>query len=656
MDHPTSPGLMSDSDLRDSFGRVRPALCKLAQKNLERKKIELLQKELKRRRQNETSLQLPSQTVKPGDAAEATFSLPLVDGTTPSVQRKHPGSALKKKVMRKQDNVPLLPNKPIIHGGGSFPRNSSVTLQTATGAERRDQPRRGKWQKDTASSDPQQSLQEALSLLGSDDWEVKEKALVIIKDLAESHSEVLLCRLREICLAVTSEVTNLRSKVSYYAMITLGELFAILRKDMDSEVDEIAPVLLHMVWNSPAFVQKAACQALGSMVENVTPARAMTVLMDSGVKSRYVQVRKCAAELLLSLMEKMGVTKLAGTPRAEMLAHVAGTLAQDCHQDTRHYGQEMVKMLLNNQKFKKLLEQSLSTHDLEDILTRIKKKGMENQKGECPSVKNLVKKRNDGSKNPQATSPSSKWVKSTSDGRLLHRSKAQVTLPAAVEEMEPLQKLYHLLQAKGFQTRMEGVALLLDLSKTKPRLISTNIVQIFDYFVLTILDTHKKVKQKALDVLAEIIGLLEDALNPVIIRLVEGITKNLNSKDPGVHATAVNALEESVAHLDKVSLMKELSHQWSQLSGEALLEVTERITVLVEWVYPRSPEVVQRYALPVLWTFLENKVLPVRSANIRSVVTRLASVLHTVMGSKLKKCAACKPPHIQENLSNILGW
>lgn len=40
----------------------------------------------------------------------------------------------------------------------------------------------------------------------------------------------------------------------------------------------------------------------------------------------------------------------------------------------RHYGQEMVKMLLNHQKFKMLLEQSLSTCDLEDILTRIKKK------------------------------------------------------------------------------------------------------------------------------------------------------------------------------------------------------------------------------------------------------------------------------------------
>ncbi|NWY99793.1 TGRM2 protein, partial [Loxia curvirostra] len=107
----------------------------------------------------------------------------------------------------------------------------------------------------------------------------------------------------------------------------------------------------------------------------------------------------------------------------------------------------------------------------------------------------------------------------------------------AVEGRESLQKLYHLLEAKGFQTRMEGVALLQDLCKTNPQLICTNIVQIFDYFVLRISDSHKKVKQKALDVLAEIIGLLEDALNPVMIRLVEGITKNLNSKDPRVHAT-----------------------------------------------------------------------------------------------------------------------
>ncbi|XP_023804477.1 TOG array regulator of axonemal microtubules protein 2-like [Cyanistes caeruleus] len=80
------------------------------------------------------------------------------------------------------------------------------TWQTATGAKRREEPLRGNRQKDTASCDPQQALLKALSLLGSDDWELKEKALSSIGQLAGSHSEVLLCRLREICLAVTSEV------------------------------------------------------------------------------------------------------------------------------------------------------------------------------------------------------------------------------------------------------------------------------------------------------------------------------------------------------------------------------------------------------------------------------------------------------------------
>uniref|UniRef100_A0A8C3V3T0 TOG domain-containing protein n=1 Tax=Catharus ustulatus TaxID=91951 RepID=A0A8C3V3T0_CATUS len=219
-----------------------------------------------------------------------------------------------------------------------------------------------------------------------------------------------------------------------------------------------------------------------------------------------------------------------------------------------------------------------------------------------------------------------------------------VTLPPAVDETEMLQKLYSLLEAKGFEARMEGVALLLALCKNNPKLIATNIVQIFDYFVLRISDTHKRVKQMALDVLAEIVTILKDALNPVIIRVVEGIVKNLNSKDSGVHAAA--SAETCVSLVDKVSLMKEFSHRWSQLSGQALLDVTERIAELVEGVYARSPEVIQRSALPVLWSLLGNKALPVRSANVRAVITRLASALYNVMGTKLKKCAASQPPHV----------
>lgn len=85
-------------------------------------------------------------------------------------------------------------------------------------------------------------------------------------------------------LSSLPQVTNLRSKVSCAAIVTLGELFATLKKDMDSEVDEIAQVLLPVVWNSPEFLEKAANQTLGIMVENVTPARALAALMDRGAK------------------------------------------------------------------------------------------------------------------------------------------------------------------------------------------------------------------------------------------------------------------------------------------------------------------------------------------------------------------------------------
>ncbi|KAM6988788.1 TOG array regulator of axonemal microtubules protein 2-like [Passerculus sandwichensis] len=102
-------------------------------------------------------------------------------------------------------------------------------------------------------------------MLDSFKRELKEKGLFTIKHLAGSHSELLLCRLGEVCLAVTSE----RSKVSCSAIVTLGELSVTLKKDMDSEVDEVARVLLQMVSSSKEFVQKAASQSLGIMVENV---------------------------------------------------------------------------------------------------------------------------------------------------------------------------------------------------------------------------------------------------------------------------------------------------------------------------------------------------------------------------------------------------
>ncbi|RMC02413.1 hypothetical protein DUI87_21583 [Hirundo rustica rustica] len=141
----------------------------------------------------------------------------------------------------------------------------TVTSQTATGAKRPEEPLHGHGQKeDTASSDPQQSLLKALSLLRSDDWPDASPTWPVAQVLHKGDQPPL----KGILLCYRSS----------------GELFATFKKDMDSEVDGVARVLLQTVWNSREFVQEAATQTLGMMVANVTPARAMTALMDSGLQ------------------------------------------------------------------------------------------------------------------------------------------------------------------------------------------------------------------------------------------------------------------------------------------------------------------------------------------------------------------------------------
>ncbi|KAM9255874.1 TOG array regulator of axonemal microtubules protein 2-like, partial [Cariama cristata] len=245
---------------------------------------------------------------------------------------------------------------------------------------------------------PQQGLLKALTWLGSDNWEQKVKGLFSVRRLAVCHSEVLLCRLREVSLAVTKEVKNFHSKVSHCAIGTLGELFRTMKKHMDCEVDEVARVLLQKMGDSRKFIQKAADQSLRIMVGSVTPARAMTALMASGVQHRHVLVRKCAAEHLLTAMEHVGAEKLLSGTRdsTELLVRTLVKLAQDCHQDTRCYGRKMLSLLMSHRKFHGYLKQSVPSRDLIDVLETIKKKGVEGHKCELPPAKDHRKSGNGG--------------------------------------------------------------------------------------------------------------------------------------------------------------------------------------------------------------------------------------------------------------------
>ncbi|XP_051499525.1 TOG array regulator of axonemal microtubules protein 2-like [Apus apus] len=295
-------------------------------------------------------------------------------------------------------------------------------------------------------SQPQQVLLITLRLLSSNNWEQQMKGLFDIRHLAICHSEILLSRLHDVSVAITKEVKKHHSKVSGCVVVTLGELFKTLRKQMDHEVDRIASVLIPKLGDSSKLIREAADQSLGVMVVNVTTAHAKTALMATGVGHCNALVWKCAAKPLLTVMGHMGAEKL---------------LSDTCGR------------------------------------TRL----------------------------------------------LLCALKVPHTSVGTVEDTGQLLGLKGLLTAQEFQSRMKGLALLLDHCKSNPQLISSNIFQIFGVLVLTLQDSHKRVSQQALEVFAVIIPIVRGALKPVMPHLMTAVLSNLNSKDSGIYAMAVKVLE-----------------------------------------------------------------------------------------------------------------
>ncbi|XP_042552707.1 TOG array regulator of axonemal microtubules protein 2 isoform X2 [Dipodomys spectabilis] len=503
-------------------------------------------------------------------------------------------------------------------------------------------------------SNPELGLMDALQCLNSSDWQMKEKGLVSIQRLAACHSEVLLTgRLHDVSLAVAGEVTNLRSKVSRLAISTLGDLFRALKKNMDQEAEEVTRCLLQKMGNTSEFIQRAASRALGAMVENVTPARALVALTSAGVYHRNPLVRKCTAEHLSAVLEQIGADKLLSGSRdsTDMLVHNLVRLAQDSNQDTRFYGRKMVNILMANAKFDAFLKQSLPSHDLRKVMAAIKQRGLEDNH-ELPSAKgrkvlrSLVPCEN-GLPTEEGLGPSGPRLAGL-------RSSTR----GGAEVVEQLRELTRLLEAKEYQSRMEGVGQLLECCKTKPELITAHLVQVFDAFTPRLQDSNKKANQWALESLAKMLPLLKDSVHPMLLSLIIAVADNLNSKNTGISTAAATALDAMMDSLDHLCLLQAFAGRVRFLSGRALLDITKRLSVLVASVYPQKPQAVERHVLPVLWYFLNNMtgngVLPGRGGNVRAVVCLLSRSLQEQMGSRLQDFAASQSQPVLTMLRELL--
>ncbi|XP_053538489.1 TOG array regulator of axonemal microtubules protein 1 isoform X2 [Ictalurus punctatus] len=505
-------------------------------------------------------------------------------------------------------------------------------------------------------SRPELALTQSFSLLNSDDWEKKIEGLMFLRCLSRYHSDVLNSRLHEVCLALIQEVRNLRSGVSRIAVVTLGELYSGLQKGMDQELEATAKVLLHKTGETNAFIRQDVDAALDSMVQNCTPTRSMNALLAGGLGHLNAAVRKCTAQHLTTLVEKIGTGRLLSGAKdlTDRILPAVSKLVQDSSQETRYFGRQMLLFLSSHRDFDKMVEKYIPPKDvatIRDTVVTLKTKGPGEMPQDTPSARGRRSISGSGMVRASSLTREPQISSSKDNNKAQFRSIADKT--------EYVKQLKALLASKDFRERIKGIDQLVTDCEENPYMVMGNIFPVFDAFKERLQESNSKVNLYALEALQKIITLLKDNLAQAVYILVPAVVDNhLNSKNNGIYMAATGAIRALINNLDNTLLLQPFCTKAQFVSGKAKLDLVDRVAELVRELYPRKPQLVEQKALPLLWHLLgsscKSGTVHGRSGTMRGATTNLCQALHAHMGPMLLHQAASQPSNIFKNLNEIL--
>ncbi|XP_043999603.1 TOG array regulator of axonemal microtubules protein 1 isoform X1 [Gambusia affinis] len=510
-------------------------------------------------------------------------------------------------------------------------------------------------------SKPDLVLTQSFNLLNSEDWEKKIEGLMFLRSLAYNHADTLQGRLHEVCLCLIQEVKNLRSGVSRVAVCALGDLYTHLQRLMDQELEGTVKALLQKAGESNTFIRQDVDAALDRMVQHCTPTRAIGALLTGGISHLNPVVRKCTAQHLANLLEKVGAARLlsGGKDLTERILPAITKLAQDSSQETRYFGRRMLLFLSSHPDFDKNLEKYIPTKDLQtvrDTVLTLRTKGL----GEMPQDSQSARGRRSlpGSGTVRASSLNGEQLNQTNRQSNSHYGCKHQTQSIA-DKTEYIKQISGLLGSKDFRERIKGIDQLVADCEHNPNMVVNSIFPVFDAFKARLQESNSKVNLYALESLQKITHLLKDSLSQVVNILVPAIVDNhLNSKNNAIYSAAIEALNALILNLDNILLLQPFCTKAQFLSGKAKVDLIEKVAGLVKELYPRKPQMVEQKVLPLLWHLLGTSThsgsIHGRSGSVRTATAKLCQALLTQMGSSLNECAASQPTNVQKGLNELL--
>ncbi|EDV24018.1 uncharacterized protein TRIADDRAFT_57070 [Trichoplax adhaerens] len=510
-------------------------------------------------------------------------------------------------------------------------------------------------------SNPEAALRDALKNIANPEWETKHKGITLIRRLCQHHSGVLTPQLHSILVPVVSEVKNLRSQIVRNACVCLKELFNVLGKQMDQDLDLTTKTLICKASDTNVFLWDDAEKALKAMVAKVTPTKCVFTLINEGSGHKNAVIRKATAALLEPAIERLGVGRLLGGPReiAEKVIPVIEKFTSEGSSETRYYAKSIICKLIPHPEFEKhvrrVLPDSKARH-LMDIAETLSTKGLGSKPTDTPSAKQRQSQASGsvtdgsrlsrfGSAGNDAQSPGNSSVTRTkrSPNRTA-RQESQLDLPDGMLDD---------LVSQSWTDRSTAIEQLVSYVNTcNISSFASHIVKVFDKFTPRLTDSMSKVNIKALGALQAMIPRLREHLGPVMNSVVPALASNLASKKKSIHDAALQTLHALVTHLDNTILIPSFANASLQSSIRSKPEMIEKLSELVKTAYDRKPQLVTHHVLPVIWDLLGGSSA---SASMRSAVNKLCSTAYSCMGNTLLETAKSQSLKLYHAIKELLG-
>uniref|UniRef100_A0A8C1MA95 TOG domain-containing protein n=1 Tax=Cyprinus carpio TaxID=7962 RepID=A0A8C1MA95_CYPCA len=414
---------------------------------------------------------------------------------------------------------------------------------------------------------------------------------------------------------------------------------------MDQELDGTVRALLQKAGECNAFIRQDVERALDSMVQHCSLTRSMSALLTGGLGHLNSVVRKCAAQRLSALMERLGAARLLSGAKdvTERILPAVCKLVQDSSQEARYFGRQMLLFLSSHRDFDKMLEKFISAKDLpaiRDTVFTLKTKGLGEMPQDAPSARGRRSLAGSG-----LLRTSSLTREPLSSSRDCGQAVSKAAVHSLADRSEYVKQMKTLLNSKDFRERIKAIDQLVCDCEENPALVISSL------FPARLQESNSKVNLRALEALQLIVALLRDSLAPVLNILIPAVVDNhLNSKNSSISTAALGAVQALMHNIDNSLLLQPFCSKAQYLSGKAKLDLIERVAELVRELYPRRPQLVEQKVLPLLWTLLRSSC---SGGNVRAAAATLAEALHAHMGRTLLESAAASQPEKSVILLNI---